>query len=67
MFTVQQTLDDVIQEHAEFNLDHVIVLGEYPNGALMVKPSRTTHKDALWLIARAQNNVTHGQFGRDNG
>jgi len=66
MYTVQQALDEAEAEHVTYDLKSVIILGEYQEGGLMVKPSRTTHEQALWLIMRAQNHCTGRQFRWDD-
>ena len=63
--TVQQALDDAVNEHDEFHLNQVIIIGEYQEGNLLVKPSRVTNQEALWLVTRALNHCTQGQFERD--
>ncbi len=65
MHTVQQTLDDVINEHDEFDLNQVIIIGDYQSGNLLMKPSRMTNQEALWLVTRAVDNIMHRQLERD--
>ena len=65
MFTVEQALNDTLAEEGEFDIARVLVIGEYTDNSLMVKPSRMTHSEALWLLARAKNHTMHHQFQKD--
>ena len=65
MHTVQQALDEALNEHQEYDLVRVMVIGEYQSGNLLVKPSRMTNQEALWLLTRAMNNTMYLQFERD--
>ncbi len=63
--TVQQALDDALNEHQEYHLARVMIIGEYQEGNLLVKPSRMTNQEALWLLTRAMNHAMHMQFEMD--
>ena len=63
--TVKQALDEALNEHQECDLARVMIIGEYREGNLLVKPSRMTNQDALWLLTRAMNYTMHMQFERD--
>lgn len=63
--TVQQALDEALNDHQEYHLAQVMIIGEYQEGNLLVKPSRMTNQEALWLVTRAMNYVMHMQFKRD--
>ena len=63
--TVRQALDEALNEHKECDLARVMIIGEYQEGALLVKPSRMTNQQALWLLTRATNHAMHMQFERD--
>lgn len=65
-YTVQQALDEALNEHRQYDLSMVITIGEYQDGGLLMKPSRMTNQEALWLVTRALNNVTQVQFEIDN-
>ncbi len=63
--TVQQALDEAQNEHNEYELAQVIIIGEYRGSNLLVKPSRMTNPESLWLVTRAMNHITQVQFERD--
>ncbi len=54
-FTVKQALEDALAEVDDYELEHVIVLGTYKGGTIMLKPSRITMTEANWLLDRAKH------------
>ena len=66
MHTVRQALDEALNEHQERDLARVMIIGEYQEGNLLMKPSRMTNSEALWLLTRAMNHTMHLQFERDD-
>lgn len=53
-YTVEQALQDALQYAQVKGLADVLIVGEEPGGALFIRSSRMTRKDALWLAERSR-------------
>jgi hypothetical protein len=49
---VEQALNSALQNAGE--LEHVLIIGVYPDEQLFIRSSRMNNADALWMIKQAE-------------